>query len=177
VSPIRPEICRQPFNDGIGAGARCRKAPGHEGEHGYDGERGRLRWFLYDAPANATLRPDAEAAWRRINGDSEPEPKAPRWIYPGLLHPGERLVVKLDAPLASDRQPVLITPKPGDAVITRAVIDSDEIEILSKRDAHTIPFALGIVAKTVLNAATLPWRDMLGSVVAAIGDIASKLKR
>lgn len=91
------------------------------------------------------------------------KPKEPRSLYMGLLGPGERKTITIDAPLGAEQQPMLITAGRDQALITTCSIGSVEIEILSKWHSSTA-YALAIVPKTAIRVAT------------AVGDIVAKLK-
>lgn len=99
----------------------------------------------------------------------------PRSLYTGLLGPGERRTITIDAPLTDEQQPVLITPMRDGALIVGCAIGSDKIEILSKWQSST-PFALAVVPKEYMRAAMLPWRDALSKLAGAVGDVIARMK-
>ena len=82
-----------------------------------------------------------------------------RFTYTGLIDPNGRKTVVLDAPCPDGFQPVLVTPRPGDAVISvseaRPIC---EVEVISKVD-RTLGFALLLVPTSLVKAAMFPWRQ------------------
>jgi hypothetical protein len=93
-----------------------------------------------------------------------------RAAYYGVVPAGARVTVTLDEPCHHDLLPVLITPRPGDAVIVTGMAPYPSVDILSKACVQ-VPYALVLVPVSAVRVALFPWRD----VGAAIADVISRV--